>query len=105
MVQTSLAISRTRIIITFCTFFLDVGQEVQLYLSEFKISSSSDLDQRLDWDSKGVESDLIEIANDIPDWEEKLVAGLELTPVYVSDIKSRNPSKPRLQRCETIANN
>ena len=75
-------------------------REVQLYLSIFEISSSCHLKEELDWNSGGVDSDLIEIANEITDWEEKLVARLELTPVHVSDIKKRNPSNPTLQRCE-----
>lgn len=45
-----------------------------------------------------MEPDLIEIANKISEWEEKLVAPLQLTPVDVSDIKSRHPNNPMLQR-------
>jgi hypothetical protein len=72
--------------------------EVQSYLSEFELSNCPCLEQRLDSDGRGVESDLIEIAMQIPDWEEKLVAPLQLTQVHVSDIKRRNQNCPELQR-------
>ena len=77
-----------------------------MYLSDFEISSSSHLEQTLDWDRKGVDSDLIEIANEVTDWEEKLVAYLQLTDVDVSDIKSQHLGNPKLQRYEwNIAEN
>ena len=78
--------------------FLFAEQEVQSYLSKFRLSNCPYLKERLDSDGRGVEADLIEIANEISEWEEKLVAHLQLTPVHVSDIHRRHPGNPQLQR-------
>ena len=79
-------------------FSLSLEKEVQSYLSKFGLSDCRAHKERLDSDGGGVETDLIEIAEQIPEWEEKLVAHLQLTSVHVSDIKRRNPSNPGLQR-------
>jgi hypothetical protein len=55
------------------------------------------LKQMLDWDNKGVDKDLNEIAYHMLDWEE-LSSQLGLTPVDVHDIKESNIGKPELQR-------
>lgn len=55
----------------------------------------------LDWDNEGVEKDLIEIAKDMLDWEEKLPTPFGLTATDISDIKAKCPdNKPELQRYE-----
>ena len=77
--------------------------EVQSHLSKHHLSDCPHLNERLDYDNGGVDSDLIEIASKIPEWEEKLVVQLKLTSVQVSDIKARYPGNPELQRY--VANN
>ena len=56
------------------------------------------LDQQLDWDSKGVDNDLTEIAKYMLNWEEDLCTPLGLSFVDVNDIKVTYPSKPKTQR-------
>ena len=61
-------------------------------------ATSSHLEQLLDWDSKGVDRDLIEISEHMLHWEGKLSVRLGLTEVDVHDIKEIYPFKPSLQR-------
>lgn len=48
------------------------------------------LKEQLDWDNKGVDHDLNDIADKMHDWEEKLSAKLELTPIEIGDLKTDN---------------
>jgi hypothetical protein len=50
----------------------------------------------LDWDN-GIDSDLIEIAHHMLDWEVRLRVHLELTAVDVHNIKAKHPNNPELQ--------
>ena len=56
------------------------------------------LDKVLDWDQKGVDKDLMEIAHHMLGWEEQLSAPLGLTQVDIHDIKEMHTNKPKLQR-------
>ena len=72
--------------------------EVKEYVSLLPVSDHPKLDKILDWDRKGVETDMTNIAMDImQDWEMKLVPHLNLTHTEVEDIK-KEESKPNLQR-------
>ena len=58
------------------------------------------LEKELDWDSEGVDKDLVEIADKMIHWEEKgLHSLLELSHIDVHDIKDAYRDKPVLQRC------
>lgn len=61
-------------------------------------SAHPHLKQKLDYDHNGVDTDLIEIANYMVDWEVKLSAPFELTEEDVKDIKHEYKDKPALQR-------
>ena len=61
-------------------------------------SARPHLVQQLDWDHRGFEKDLNEIAHVMLDWEVKLRAHLGLTEVDVHDIM-RDISNLELQRC------
>ena len=56
------------------------------------------LDEVLDWDQKGVDKDLVEIAHHMLGWEEQLSALLGLTQVDIHDIKEIHFKQPELQR-------
>ena len=56
------------------------------------------LDEVLDWDQKGVDKDLMEIAHHMLGWEEQLSALLGLTQVDIHDIKEIYFKQPELQR-------
>ena len=56
------------------------------------------LEWQLDLGHEGVDKDLYEIAHHMLDWEEALMAHLQLTEVDRSDIKDTYPGKPLLQR-------
>ena len=56
------------------------------------------LEWQLDWGHEGVDQDLHQIAHHMLDWEEALIAHLQLTEVDRSDIKDTYPGKPLLQR-------
>ena len=66
--------------------------------ASYPISATSHLALRLDWDND-IESDLIEIARHMVDWEEKLCPHLELTHTEIHDIKAKHKDNPVLQRC------
>ena len=55
------------------------------------------LDKALDFEHKGVEKDLGEIANHLMDWESR-ASHLGLTKVDISEIKNSYRNKPALQR-------
>ncbi len=74
------------------------GSVYQEFVSSLPVSVHHYLTLRLDCDSAGVENDLYEIAEDMLNWEEKLVPCLKLTPANISDIKDKHISKPALQR-------
>lgn len=77
---------------------LSTGPELCPYLSSLSQSVFHHLDMVLDWDNNGVDKDLIEIANHIPDWEVKLPAFLHLNQTNINDIKAKYVNKPELQR-------
>ena len=52
----------------------------------------------LDWNSKGVDKDLSEIAKHMGQWEELLAVPFELTSVDIEDIKEKYKQSPELQR-------
>ena len=56
------------------------------------------LELQLDWGHEGVERDLMEIADHMLDWEQRLSTHLGLTAIQISDIKEKHPQKPILQR-------
>ena len=56
------------------------------------------LDEVLDWDQKGVDKDLMEIAHHMLGWEEQLSALLGLTQVDMHDINRIYSNQPELQR-------
>ena len=68
------------------------------YVSSLPPPAHDYLKLQLDWGHGEVEKDLHQIADKMLKWEEKLSAHLGLTPVDISDIKERNPSKPELRR-------
>ena len=72
--------------------------EVMDYLASCNLNSSSHLEKILDWNNKGVEKDLIEIAKHLTEWEEKLVSPLGLTHTEKKDIKVKYAREPELQR-------
>ncbi len=55
------------------------------------------LEQQLDWDHKGVDEDLNEIAHHMLDWELHS-SRLGLTRENVEDINSKHKDKPEFQR-------
>ncbi len=48
------------------------------------------LTEKLDWNTKGVDKDLSEIARHIPDWEANLAAKMGIDSVAIHDI-TQNP--------------
>ena len=72
--------------------------EFLAYVSSLPISACPHLEHQLDWDHKGVDRDLNEIALHMLGWEEKLCAHLGLTAVDIYDIKAIHASNPALQR-------
>ena len=52
----------------------------------------------LDWDQKGVDKDLMEIAHHMLGWEEQLSALLGLTQEDIHDINKIYFQQPELQR-------
>jgi hypothetical protein len=66
--------------------------------SNLAASVNPHLQQLLDWDSQGVDKDLIEICEHMLHWEGKLSAWLGLTEVDIHDIKAKHPWEPLLQR-------
>ena len=60
-------------------------------------STRSLLYKQLDWDSKGVEKDLIVIADQMLNWEEKLIVSLKLSHIETRDIKEEH-KRPVLVR-------
>ena len=68
------------------------------YLASCNLTSSPHLEKTLDWDNRGVEKDLIEIAKHLTEWEEKLVSPLGLTHTEKKDIKAKYAREPELQR-------
>ena len=76
------------------------------YVSLLPVSDRPKLDKILDWDRKGVETDMANIAmNSMQDWEMMLVTHLNLTHAEVEDIKREWQNKPNLQRYLRIAHN
>ena len=67
-------------------------------VSSLPASVQPGLDEVLDWDRKGVDKDLMEIAHHMLCWEEQLSALLGLTQVDIHDIKQMHTNKPKLQR-------
>ena len=61
------------------------------------VSACPHLEQELDWDHEGEDTDLIEIARYMFHWEE-ISTLLGLTDADVFDIKDRYQGKPDLQR-------
>lgn len=56
-----------------------LGSDFQSYLSHLPPSVSPYLDKMLDWDAKGVDRDLSEIAQHMHSWEEVLAVPFKLT--------------------------
>ena len=80
-----------------CAYFPDAESTLQTYISTLPQSL---LEKELDWDSEGVDKDLVEIADKMIHWEEKgLHSLLELSHIDVHDIKDAYRDKPVLQRC------
>ena len=52
----------------------------------------------MDWDHKGVDKDLVEIAYHMLGWEEQLSSLLGLTQVDIHDINKIYFKQPELQR-------
>ena len=61
--------------------------EFQAYVSSLPPSAYPYLKLLVDEGNNGVEKDLIAIADEMLDWEEKLTTHFELTNVDLSDIK------------------
>ena len=59
--------------------------------------SSTFLEKKIDCDND-CNCDLITIAEEITEWEEKLRPALNLTSTEVHDINAKNKNKPKLQR-------
>ena len=73
------------------------SQDYLAYVSSLPASVHPHLRRQLDWDHKGVDRDLNEIALYMLDWEQKLSVHLELTDVNIYDI-TRGTSDLELQR-------
>ena len=73
------------------------------YVATLPACARPHLELVLDWGHDRVEKDLSEIADHMLNWEEKLAAHLELTPVDIHDIKetSTNPVLQRLVNSAT----
>ena len=56
------------------------------------------LDEVLDWDHKGVDKDLNQIALYLTDWEENLSTGLEIPYHDIDALKDKYSQKPVLLR-------
>lgn len=72
--------------------------DFQSYVSSLPYSARSHLELQLDWDHKGVETDLGEVAFHLVEWEEELLERLELTVIDAHDIKEIYIRRPVLQR-------
>ena len=77
----------------------EVGLDIQTYLTSLPQSAHTYLELKLDSGHDGVEKDLGKIAHHMVDWQEKLIAHLELPHVDVNDIQKIHPNSPVLQRC------
>ena len=64
-------------------------------MSEAKFDDS--LDQVLDEENKGVSLHLGQIADNMSEWEGPIAERLDLTRADVQDIKTKHPTKLRLQ--------
>lgn len=74
-----------------CTLIVKLCLDVIAVLSA---TACSWLDEMLDWDHHGVNSDLYSIAEHMVDWEEKLAALLQLTDVEIHDLKKIHINDP-----------
>ena len=75
--------------------------KLQMYISTLPPYARSLLDKELDWDNKGVDKDLVEIADKMIHWEEKgLHTLLELDHIDIHDIEDtyKYKDKPVLKR-------
>ena len=69
------------------------------YVSSLPPAVRPHLEYQLDYDNKGVDKDLYEIAHLMLDWDLKLAAHLELTEIDINDIKKNYLLiEPELQR-------
>lgn len=91
-------ISKVPLLHVHCNFVIAIGRNFQVHVSSLPTSARPHLEQPLDWDHQGVDKDLIEIAQYMLDWEEKLCGHLGLTAVEISDIKNSHCNNPQLQR-------
>ena len=75
---------------------LSIGADADIscYVCSLPACARPHLEWRLDWGHEGVDQDLHEIAHHMLDWEEALMAHLQLTEVDRSDIKDTYPGKP-----------
>ena len=67
-------------------------------MSSLPASVQPYLGEVLDWDHKGVDKDLMEIAHHMLGWEEQLSSLLGLTQVDIHDINKIYFKQPELQR-------
>ena len=75
---------------------------IKKYESVIHFSVHQYLDNELDWDSRGVDDDLSEIARYIPDWKDNLAEKMGLTKVEIHDIPLEY-STEQLQRYVSLA--
>lgn len=79
--------------------YIGGGADISSYVCSLPACARPHLEWQLDWGHDGVDQDLHQIAHYMIDWEEALIAHLQLTEVDRSDIKDTYPGKPLLQRC------
>ena len=78
---------------------MNVEQQMKEYVDTIPPNNRWKLDKQLDFENAGREDHLIEIAEEMTNWEEDLVAKLGLKQRDVNDIKrGQHRDNPRLQR-------
>ena len=68
------------------------------YVDIIPLKNRWKLDKTLDFETDGRENHLIEIADEMTNWENDLVAKLGLKQTDINDIKVQHRDNPKLQR-------
>ena len=84
--------------ITSLCYIITIGHDLKYYISLLPDTAYNHLNEELDYNNKGVDVDLNEIAEDMTEWEERLTSYLGLTRTNIHDIK-KEIDILSLQRC------